>query len=53
MSEKTVDKICQKIVNSPKKSLRKTSFKTHNSLARYTKTITNETLQTATRIDFF
>ena len=53
MSEETVDKIRQKIVNSLKKSVRGTSFETHNNLACYTETITNETLQTATRMDFF
>ena len=35
-------------MNSLKKSIRRTSFETHNSLACYTKTITNETLQTYT-----
>ena len=53
MSEETVDKIRQKIVNSPKKSIRRTSFETHNSLACYTETITNEALQTATDMGFF
>ena len=52
MSEETVDKIRQKIMNSLKKTIRRTSFETHISLACYTETITNETLQTATRMDF-
>ena len=40
-------------MNSLKKSIRRTSFETLTSLACYTETITNETLQTTTRMDFF